>query len=405
MNQTKGDVDHTYVDISVFNAPKSDGTDKRKVLQYIEQRQTPILSERASNYYLSITRFSLQTGNSIPIFIAKVDTANNNDEAFRTAYVLTVKYRGFTGTLYTATQPVQWFPENLTVPVPVAPAGGFTSQPNSEYYYCYSLTHWVRVLNFTLRQCYIQLYTQARFDGFPLRTDYVYQFFELMEGNKLSLNSDFELFNEPYLRSDRFLPEDLHCATYMNNSLATIMSSFSVSKVSDTDIIAPYRFNITNNSNSNILITPEDVLDPSGNKITNHYIQNIQEYDCTSLLSPVQAIVFKSSTIPLTYALTSPQKRFDSTMNSTPINSNTDNILTDFIVNSDGCFSYNGNINYTPTAEYRLIDLIDSNGSFNEIDISAFWSDEYNNLNQFYLDAGCNFSMKILFRKKAFSNK
>ena len=51
MNQTKGDVDHTYVDISVFNAPKSDGTDKRKVLQYIEQRQTPILSERASNHY------------------------------------------------------------------------------------------------------------------------------------------------------------------------------------------------------------------------------------------------------------------------------------------------------------------------------------------------------------------
>ena len=106
MNQTKGDVDHTYVDISVFNAPKSDGTDKRQVLQYIEQRQTPILSERASNYYLSITRFSLQTGNSIPIFIAKVDTANNNDEAFRTAYVLTVKYRGYTGALYTATQPV-----------------------------------------------------------------------------------------------------------------------------------------------------------------------------------------------------------------------------------------------------------------------------------------------------------
>ena len=52
MNQTKGDVDHTYVDISVCNAPKIDGTgtDKRKVLQYIEQRQMPILSERASNY-------------------------------------------------------------------------------------------------------------------------------------------------------------------------------------------------------------------------------------------------------------------------------------------------------------------------------------------------------------------
>ena len=120
------------------------------------------------------------------------------------------------------------------------------------------------------------------------------------------------------------------------------MSLFSTSKVSDTDVIAPFRFNITNNNNSNILIVPEDVLDPDGNKITYHYIQNIQEYDCTALMSPVQAIVFKSSTIPLTYALTSPQKRFDSNMNSTPINSNTDNILTDFIVNSDGCFSYNG---------------------------------------------------------------
>ncbi len=54
-----------------------------------------------------------------------------------------------------------------------------------------------------------------------------------MEGNKLSLNSNFELYNQPYLRSDQFLPIDLHCATYMNNSLATIMSSFSISKVSE----------------------------------------------------------------------------------------------------------------------------------------------------------------------------
>ena len=59
MNQTKGDVDHTYVDISVFNAPKSDGTDKRQVLQYIEQRQTPILSERASNYYLRVNNYMI----------------------------------------------------------------------------------------------------------------------------------------------------------------------------------------------------------------------------------------------------------------------------------------------------------------------------------------------------------
>ncbi len=143
-------VDHTYIDISVFNAPKSDGADKRKVLQYIEQRQIPILSERASNYYLSITRFSLQTANSIPIFIAKVDTANDKDEAFRTAYVLTFEYKGYTGAMYTATQNVQWFSKKLAVPIPVAPTGGLTSQPNSKFYYCYSLTHWIRVLDFTL---------------------------------------------------------------------------------------------------------------------------------------------------------------------------------------------------------------------------------------------------------------
>ena len=48
MNQTKGDVDNIYVDISVFNAPKSYRTDKRKVLQYIEQRQMPIYIEGKS---------------------------------------------------------------------------------------------------------------------------------------------------------------------------------------------------------------------------------------------------------------------------------------------------------------------------------------------------------------------
>ena len=185
----KDDVDHTYIDISAFNAPKSDGSDKRRILQYIEQRQTPIFKENASNYYLCITRFSLQTGNSVPIFIAKVDTSNGNTNASRTTYVITVKFKGASDTIYSVSENVIWFPENLTIAEPVSDAGGFKTQPNSEYYYCYSLTHLIRVFNYTLREIYNKLWIQARLDGFPYREDFRYQFFELMDGNKLSLNS------------------------------------------------------------------------------------------------------------------------------------------------------------------------------------------------------------------------
>ena len=147
MSINSDEIDHTYIDISVFNAPKSDGTDKRRMLQYIEQRQTLMLKEKPSNYYLSITRFSLQTGNSIPIFIAKVDTSNGNTDATKTAYIITVKYKGTNGAIYSVSRNIKWFPENLTISAPVASIGGFKTQPNSEYYYCYSLTHFIRVLN------------------------------------------------------------------------------------------------------------------------------------------------------------------------------------------------------------------------------------------------------------------
>jgi hypothetical protein len=117
--------------------------------------------------------------------------------------------------------------------------------------------------------------------------------------------------------------------------------------------------------------------------------------------------------IPVANTLTSPQQIINLNSSNTGRNSflntgnntMTDNILTDFQVNMDNISSYAGTLQYGPVGEYRLIDLIGSGQTqFNEINISVFWKDEVGGLHQFFLDAGCNFNIKIMFRKKSFSN-
>ena len=232
------------------------------------------------------------------------------------------------------------------------------------------------------------------------------------------MNSDLDLFNTKYLRSDRVLPDNGHCALYFNNALYTLLSSFPCCKVKfiaseSGQPNGAYRVSIANNANANILHTS---IDPKNNTDANNarlWIQTVQEYDSSSLFCPVQSIVFKTTMIPVANTLTSPQQILNLNSNNTARNSflntgnntMTDNILTDFQVNMDNISSYAGTLQYGPAGEYRLIDLIGSGQTqFKEINISVFWKDEVGGLHQFFLDAGCNFNIKIMFRKKSFSN-
>jgi hypothetical protein len=76
-------------------------------------------------------------------------------------------------------------------------------------------------------------------------------------------------------------------------------------------------------------------------------------------------------------------------------------MITDFEVQENSGYGFSGVLSYTPTAEYRMIDLNNSSSEkLNNLDITVYWKDQYSNLHPLYLQPGCKCDLKILFRKK-----
>jgi hypothetical protein len=61
------DTDHIYMNLDVVN----DGTTEQQPLRFSETRTIPFLGN-ASDYYASVIRFTLQTSNSLPVFIPDI---------------------------------------------------------------------------------------------------------------------------------------------------------------------------------------------------------------------------------------------------------------------------------------------------------------------------------------------
>ena len=69
------DPHHVYLDLDVIN-----NNENNKVLpslRFEEIRNTPFLDGDSSEYFCSIVRFTIQTGNTLPVFIPLVDIQNN----------------------------------------------------------------------------------------------------------------------------------------------------------------------------------------------------------------------------------------------------------------------------------------------------------------------------------------
>ena len=62
-------------------------------------------------------------------------------------------------------------------------------------------------------------------------------------------------------------------------------------------------------------------------------------------------------------------------------------------------------LSYTPTAEYRMIDLNNSSSEkLNNLDITVYWKDQYSNLHPLYLQPGCKCDLKIYLGRRSYKN-
>ena len=158
--------------------------------------------------------------------------------------------------------------------------------------------------------------------------------------------------------------------------------------------IIPYSFLSTyTNASTGVVTIPTTGTDNySHQKLL---IKQGQEISTIDTWTPVNAIVFTTTSIPIIVN----QFTASSSIGSNPPSSSLDNafafIITDLQSNQQG---YRPNILLTPKI-YRMIDLT-GNQPLKNIDINVFWRTKTGNLIPFTLASGAMSSIKLLFQKK-----
>ena len=124
------DPHHVYLDLDVINNDYKH-VGQPPYLRFEEIRNTPFLDGDSSEYFSSIMRFTIQTGNTLPVFIPRVVTqTNNTPPEFQpsgsklaqnlTIYSVSLKYN-YMELDYVQTYPILYAPEDKTAPFPLRP--------------------------------------------------------------------------------------------------------------------------------------------------------------------------------------------------------------------------------------------------------------------------------------------
>ena len=121
-----------------------------------------------------------------------------------------------------------------------------------------------------------------------------------------------------------------------------------------------------------------------------------QELSTIDTWCPISGIVFTTNTLPIVINQYSSNVTLNSDRPSSEAGADFALVITDLQSNQQG---YKPNIIYTPTAEYRRVDMTGNLGLTN-IDIRVFWRAKTGQLIPMKLGCGVTASIKLLFQKK-----
>ena len=76
---------HVYVDLSFTNSD-TNPTSRPPQLNFEVTKDKAFLQGNAGDYYVTITRFNIQTGNSLPVFIPEIES--NQADINKTVYAI-----------------------------------------------------------------------------------------------------------------------------------------------------------------------------------------------------------------------------------------------------------------------------------------------------------------------------
>ena len=380
---------HTYLDLDVVNNNLT-GDLAAPALRFEETRNTPFLEGDSSEYFCSIIRFSIQTGNSLPIFIPRIQTGQPDIDL--TVYKITLTVFASDAVLYQATATLRHVTSDHTAAIPQEPT---TQQDLSgPYYYQYNAADIVTMFNKALLTAWGDLlasvFLTSPTEVWPVLHKTYPPFFEFdTDKCRLVLNIDQSFVDgkTPNGKFDGLL--------YFNARCFELVSGLACDRVSRA-------------GDSNYLFTPDltstrSLKDATG--ATHLLYSTVQEMSSMAIWNPIASIVFctgmlpiisTNTSVPITYGETS-----SNNLASNGNNSNLTNIVSDFEIAVSDTNQYRPVIVYNPSAEYRLMDM-NSSMNLNKIDISVFWKTQYGDYIPLRLQPGCAAHIKIMFRHKTF---
>jgi len=379
-------------------------------ITFQDTRQSAIIKD-SSQYNVAVQNFSINGGTkSLPVFIPTIAPTSSTDVT-TTAYTITLSV--FDGSAYhQSTQSIIWKPENITaftqIPLTATPL-----QLESDYYYCYTYTHWVDLMNQALQAAWT-----AAGGGSSFGTQC--PFFEFDETTGLfSLSQDANTSVIPYGST---LPQPFHVASSsssptgkaytsgeysfvgMNANLEGLLANFDTVYYADgqswqgqsyTLPECVFNFGLTNLLSGSVGGSPVGVslktkpqvssyqlTNPfTGGLITNAYfVRQTQDFISTGTLwSPIASFVLGTSQIPVRMENSSnPISIGSANIGSNGSAANFQKVLLEVPINAVTADLWRGWVLYEPLVPtFSSLDPV--HDGVTQLDVSVYWRNRLTN--------------------------
>jgi len=448
------DPNHIYYNLQAYNNDTV-GSSQPVPVRFTETRTSTILAN-PSEYFLSIIIFHLDTPN-LPLFLPTPETSltyNPTQDINQLVYQIAIYQKNSVVAPWII--PIKFTAQlDQTVPPPAVLDINALSNP---YYFVYQFQNFIDMINATLQAWYINAVLDPT--TYPNVQLYQCPFFSMESGNLFSIYFPATTQPNTYAAAgyksaagagDRIWDSNPSVAgpsTFMmafNAPLHTLFSSLRyqyIDSLKNLPGMTPAArsgitsekslhgwYLLSNRPAMNLTVSALPVFLEETNQLGvnqtlivpatsvpfygNFYSVASQiasfevfqsPYSSAPLWNPCKQLIFTTSLMPVNNELVGLPvvQNSDPRLNTDIQNNNFSPIITDLEVPLVSGDETKCNVSYSPSGEYRLIDL-QSNQPINSIEISVYWKDQYGTLHPFTLESGCFSSLKLLFRKKVFN--
>ena len=383
--------DQSYFDLTVSNI---EGENSKPIaFNYNESRSTPFL-DKPEDYWLSILRFSSDT-TTLPVFLPTIK--QNSPDLDDTIYSVTLEWSSVESRTpdIVSQKFVKWLPQDKSAEVPLAPALNVSKLQNNStgFYNCYNYSFFILQIYRALEQAYAEISAMANTTGAILPSPYAPIVNWDSTNNQIIVYADEAGYD---LDAGNWTTPFNPIKIYFNSALYGLFSSLPAS-------ILGFKSPVTLGRNMllgvvNVGDTNLQSIIPKGTTTPYKAICLYQETSTVANMSPITAIVFTSTTLPIQSSqVSTPITYYNGVAGFNGTNADVANVLTDLATED---MTYRPNIVYTPNSQYRLITLY-GNSPISNLDIQIYYRLKDGSLQPMLLGAGGCVTVKLAFLKKS----